>query len=86
MLGAPSWGIMADKYGRRPTLVWATVFLFWYGTLTSASPSFGWVLALRFFVGVFIGAVPQVSLFKAIQNKFDLKCLNQYRISYKNYT
>ena len=61
MLGAPSWGIVADKFGRKPTLVWATLFLFWYGTLSSASPSFGWILALRFFVGVFIGAVPQVS-------------------------
>ena len=71
MLGAPIWGIMADKYGRRPILVWATVFLFWYGTLTSTSPSFIWVLLLRFLVGIFIGAVPQVTQF--ISQQFTLR-------------
>ena len=65
MIGAPLWGIMADKYGRRPTLIWTTFFLFWYGSLTSASPSFIWILVLRFSVGLFIGGVPQV--------KFDIK-------------
>ena len=61
MLGSPLWGIMADKFGRRPTLLCATFFLFWYGILTAISPSFTWVLILRFFVGMFIGCVPQVN-------------------------
>eukprot|EP00095_Tigriopus_kingsejongensis_P011644 maker-scaffold564_size136232-snap-gene-0.31 protein:Tk11644 transcript:maker-scaffold564_size136232-snap-gene-0.31-mRNA-1 annotation:"synaptic vesicle 2-related protein" len=59
MISSPIWGKVADSFGRRPTLIWTSFFLFYFGLLTSMSPSFEWVLFLRFLVGVFIGGVPQ---------------------------
>lgn len=61
MLSSAFWGTLADKYGRKPTLVWTSVFLFYFGFLTAFSPTFQWVLFLRFMVGFFIGGVPQAS-------------------------
>ena len=54
------WGTLADKFGRKPTLLWTSAFLGYFGVLTAFSPSFRWVLFLRFLVGFFIGGVPQV--------------------------
>lgn len=59
MLASPFWGTVADKFGRRGTLIWASFFLFYFGLLTTFSPSFNWVLFLRFMVGFFIGGMPQ---------------------------
>ena len=64
MISSAFWGALADKYGRKPTLIWTSVFLFYFGLLTAFSPSFEWVLFLRFLVGFFIGGVPQVSIKK----------------------
>ena len=64
MISSAFWGTLADKYGRKPTLIWTSVFLFYFGLLTAFSPSFEWVLFLRFLVGFFIGGVPQVSIQK----------------------
>ena len=61
------WGTLADKYGRRPTLIWTSVFLCYFGLMTAFSPSFNWVLFLRFLVGFFIGGVPQVSIVQYTQ-------------------
>lgn len=58
-LGSPIFGIMADKLGRKPTLISATVCLMYFGFLTACSPTFHWVLFLRFLVGFLIGSVPQ---------------------------
>jgi len=60
-LSSPFWGVMADKYGRRPTLILTALFLSYFGFLTTFSPSFGWVVFIRFLVGFFIGGVPQVN-------------------------
>lgn len=60
MLASGFWGFLADKYGRRQTLIWATFFLFYFGLLTAFAPSFNWVLFIRFLVGFFIGGMPQV--------------------------
>ena len=35
-------------------------FLFYFGVLSAAAPSFGWMLFLRYLVGFYIGGVPQV--------------------------
>ena len=58
-IGSPVFGVMADKFGRKPTLISATTCLLFYGFLTACAPTFGWVLFLRFLVGFFIGSVPQ---------------------------
>ena len=60
-LSSTFWGTLADKFGRKPILVVTSVFLCYFGILTAFSPSFNWVLFLRFMVGFFIGAIPQVS-------------------------
>ena len=65
MISSVVWGKMADQFGRRLTLILTSVFLCYFGMLTSFAPSFNWVLFLRFLVGFFIGGVPQV-----IQKKF----------------
>jgi len=59
MLSSPLWGKLADKFGRRTILMTTSVFLFYFGFLTAFAPTFHWVLALRFFVGFFIGGMPQ---------------------------
>ena len=59
-LSSGFWGTLADKFGRKPTLLWTSAFLGYFGVLTAFSPSFRWVLFLRFLVGFFIGGVPQV--------------------------
>jgi len=58
-LSSGFWGILADKFGRKPILIWASSFLCYFGILTAFAPSFHWVLFLRFIVGFFIGSVPQ---------------------------
>ncbi len=60
VLSSSFWGSLGDKYGRRRMLVWAIAFLGYFGLLSSLSPSFWWLLGLRFLVGFFIGSVPQV--------------------------
>jgi hypothetical protein len=45
-------------------LILSSSFLFFYGLLSSIAPTFGWIVFLRFLVGVMIGCVPQsVTLF-----------------------
>ena len=63
MISSAFWGTLADKYGRKSTLIWTSIFLCYFGFLTSFSPSFHWVLFLRFLVGFFIGGVPQVIIY-----------------------
>jgi len=59
LFGSPAFGVMADKFGRRVTLIAATSFLLYFGVLTTFSPTFEWILFLRFCCGFYIGAVPQ---------------------------
>ena len=62
-ISAVFWGMIADKFGRRPTLILTSVFLCYFGFLTSFAPSYGWVVFIRFLVGFFIGGIPQVISF-----------------------
>ena len=59
LLSSSIWGILADKYGRRTVLLVSIGFLFYFGVLSAAAPSFGWMLFLRYLVGFYIGGVPQ---------------------------
>ncbi|OXA60411.1 synaptic vesicle 2-related protein [Folsomia candida] len=59
MVSSPFWGDLSDKYGRRLAL-WVSVgLLFFYGTVSSFSPGYLWLVFLRCFVGFAIGCVPQ---------------------------
>ncbi|ODN04059.1 Synaptic vesicle 2-related protein [Orchesella cincta] len=59
MVSSPFWGNLSDKYGRRLAL-WVSVgLLYFYGTMSSFSPGYYWLVFLRGFVGFAIGCVPQ---------------------------
>ncbi len=59
VLSSALWGIIADKYGRRKIVVLSAVFLAYFAMLSSFAPTFGWMLFLRFIVGVYIASMPQ---------------------------
>ena len=59
LLSSILWGTIADKYGRRRIIIISIFFLAYFAFLSSFSPSFKWLLLLRFLVGVYVGAVPQ---------------------------
>ncbi|XP_071790477.1 synaptic vesicle 2-related protein-like [Asterias amurensis] len=53
------WGKICDKYGRRTGLIMCSVWLFYYGLMSSFSPTYIWILVLRGLVGFGVGGVPQ---------------------------
>jgi len=59
MISSAFWGSVSDRFGRRQALILSGIFLFFYGVLSSFSPSYPWMLCLRFMVGFNIGCVPQ---------------------------
>ncbi|CAL1534353.1 unnamed protein product [Lymnaea stagnalis] len=58
-VSAPLLGIMGDNYGRKTTLVMITLWIGFFGFLTTFSPSFAWILILRGLVGFGMGGSPQ---------------------------
>lgn len=62
-IGSFVGGILADKYGRLKTMILAYSFSAYYSTLSSLSPSFFWMLVLRFMFGIFVGGVSLGYLF-----------------------
>ena len=57
MISSTFWGKLSDRFGRKRALIISGIFLFFYGFLSTFSPSYGWILCLRFMVGFNIGAV-----------------------------
>ena len=64
---SPIWGILADKYGRKPMMIRAGIAM----TITMGGlafvPNIFWLLALRFLNGVFTGYVPNATALIASQ-------------------
>ena len=64
---SPIWGILADKYGRKPMMIRAGLAM----TITMGSlafvPNVFWLLFLRFLNGVFTGFVPNATALIASQ-------------------
>lgn len=56
-IGCFIWGPLADRYGRRMAFLFSNIGLCFFGLLSAASPSFGWLVAFRFVVGICIGGV-----------------------------
>ncbi|XP_063720368.1 synaptic vesicle 2-related protein-like isoform X2 [Symsagittifera roscoffensis] len=53
------WGVIADKFGRKFSLVLSSCLTFYFGALTAFSPNFYWVLVLRGLTGAGIAGAPQ---------------------------
>ena len=64
---SPIWGILADKYGRKPMMIRAGIAM----TITMGGlafvPNVFWLLVLRFLNGVFTGYVPNATALIASQ-------------------
>ena len=59
IIGSPVWGVIADTYGRRPTLI-ATIVMLCAGSLFMAfTPHGNWIYIafFRFFVGFAVGGI-----------------------------
>ncbi|WP_045233838.1 MFS transporter, partial [Deinococcus pimensis] len=54
-VGALTWGPVADRVGRRSVLLTTVLLGTAFGLLAAFSPSFGWLIALRFLTGFAIG-------------------------------
>ena len=54
-VSSPLWGKICDKYGRKSSVVISSFFVFYFGALSSISPTFIWMLVLRTLVGVGTG-------------------------------
>ncbi|KAF8566462.1 hypothetical protein P879_02592 [Paragonimus westermani] len=55
LIGSPIWGFVSDKFGRWPIVFTVLAMISYYGFLTTISPTFVWILILRFMVGFAIG-------------------------------
>lgn len=57
-LGAASWGVIADKFGRRKAFLAACLCTCLFGFATAMAPSFPWLVLARIWVGFGIGGAP----------------------------
>eukprot|EP00057_Strongylocentrotus_purpuratus_P018538 XP_011673012.1 PREDICTED: synaptic vesicle 2-related protein isoform X1 [Strongylocentrotus purpuratus] len=58
-IGAPLWGMMGDKFGRKKTLALCSFHIFYFGFLSSFSPNLIWLLILRGLLGASLGGTSQ---------------------------
>ena len=58
-ISSPIWGAFSDSYGRRKSLIISSVLLMLFGLITAFSPTFKFLVALRFICGCFISCMPQ---------------------------
>jgi len=59
LLGSPAFGFFADKFGRRKSLLFSSIWISFYGILSALAPELSWLLFLRFLVGFGVGGGPQ---------------------------
>ncbi|CAH1801775.1 unnamed protein product [Owenia fusiformis] len=59
MFSSGVWGKVCDQYGRKAELILCSLFTFYFGFLSSFSPTYPWLLILRCLVGFGIGGAPQ---------------------------
>lgn len=58
LAGATSWGILADRFGRKKIFIISTSFTFSFGLVSAAAPNYVILLLARALVGFGIGGVP----------------------------
>ena len=54
------WGKVCDQYGRKSGIVLSSAWIMYFGILSAVSPSYNWILFLRFLVGFGISGLGQV--------------------------
>uniref|UniRef100_A0A671XJM1 Synaptic vesicle 2-related protein-like n=1 Tax=Sparus aurata TaxID=8175 RepID=A0A671XJM1_SPAAU len=57
--GSPTWGNMADNFGRKVGLTICMCWTLYFGLLSAFAPVYGWLLFLRGLVGFGISGAPQ---------------------------
>ena len=55
IIGSLYWGIMADRCGRKKTLLWSVAAILCGGFLSGAAPSYLWLLLFRSIAGLGLG-------------------------------
>ncbi|GBL76114.1 Synaptic vesicle 2-related protein [Araneus ventricosus] len=58
-IGSPVFGILADIYGRKKSLVGSLALLFVFGSVSAASPSYLWMVVFRGCMGFAVGGLAQ---------------------------
>jgi len=61
LIGAYSWGVVSDNYGRRKGFLFTAIMTSGAGFLSSFSPNYACLMALRFLVGIGLGGGPVLS-------------------------
>ena len=61
IIGSSAMGAFSDKYGRKPAMVMGNAVLLFFELVSAASPTFGWILIMRFIVGIFISGTSSSS-------------------------
>lgn len=61
LIGANSWGLMSDKYGRRKGLLGSTILTSIAGLMSTFSPNYTYLVILRFLVGIGLAGGPVFS-------------------------
>ncbi|KAM7262231.1 hypothetical protein ACFE04_021308 [Oxalis oulophora] len=61
LVGAYSWGVVSDKYGRRKGFLITAIFTSTAGLLSAFSPNYICLLIFRWFVGLGVGGGPVLS-------------------------
>jgi len=59
MFGSFTFGIIADKYGRRRVILLSAILNTIFGMLTAFSPSYYWILLARTLVGFALSGAAQ---------------------------
>lgn len=57
-VGCPVWGWLSDNLGRKSMIIISASWLFYFGFISSFSPHYFWLVALRCLVGFGIGGIP----------------------------
>ncbi|XP_065312684.1 synaptic vesicle 2-related protein-like isoform X2 [Gordionus sp. m RMFG-2023] len=77
MMSSTFWGKICDRFGRKTALLMCSLFTFYFGFLSSFSPTFLWLILLRGLTGFGIGGAPQsITLYSEfLPSKYRAKCL-----------
>ncbi|KAL9981716.1 hypothetical protein ACROYT_G010458 [Oculina patagonica] len=57
-VGCPFWGWLSDNLGRKSMIIISASWLGYFGLISSFSPHYFWIIALRCLVGFGIGGIP----------------------------